>query len=254
MSRRRTKLVDVRLPVDDKGRARIAACGDWHLGAKHCMEDQLDAFLAMCMEKRIHLLCMGDQLEMAHKTSVGAGVFEQDDPDSQINRVLDKLRPFQEAGLLIGVHSGNHEDRLFKIAGVNITALICQTLGCRYLNHAAFHRILVGKQSYTMFTTHGSSGARLPWTKIKAAMDQFRFVDSDIILYGHTHGLDHTTQLFRMVDKRNKKVEHRVRHACLTGSWLGYGGYAEQKNLPPVPIGSPIVNLYAGQHEIRVTL
>jgi len=41
----------------------------------------------------------------------------------------------------------------------------------------------------------------------------------------------------------------------LTGSFLRYrGSYAEEKNLLPSRIGSPVISLYASQHEIRVSI
>ena len=252
---RRTNLVVQRLKANGKNKARVALCGDWHLGANNCDEKALDEFLKMCVKEKIYMIGMGDQLEMASRYSVGSGVYEQDAPDSQIEAVVEKLKPLHDAGLLIGVHTGNHEERISKAVGINITKLICQSIGTRYLNHSAQHLLQVNKQSYVFFTTHGSSGARLPYTKVKGALDIYRYVDAEVVCMGHTHGLDHMTQLFQMVDKRRKKIDHKVRHAVLTGSYLLYSGsYAEKKNLPPVPIGSPIVTLYGDRHEIRVSL
>ena len=139
--------------------------------------------------------------------------------------------------------------------GVNITKLICEAVGCRYLNHAAFHIVRVSGESYTIYSTHGSAGARLPWTKIKSAIDLFRSAEAEIVLMGHTHGLDAMTQLFQVIDKKRKKLDYFKRHAVLTGSYLRFSGsYAEQKNLPPVPLGSPIITLYGDHHEIRVSI
>jgi len=255
MTRIRTHYVDQRLTLDEKGRVKIMATGDWHLGSRNCDEERIKADLKRALEGHWYIVCMGDQIEMATKASPGSGVFEQDEPDSQIDHVVEMLKPLQEAGLLIGIHSGNHEARLTVLGGVNITQLMCRILGCRYLNHAAMHNWKVGPESYTCFSTHGSSGSRLPWTKVKAAIDCFRYVDTEMVLYAHTHGLDHMTQLYQRADKRNRKVAHAVRHAVLTGSYLRYpGSYAEQKNLPPVPIGCAIITLYSDHHEIRVSL
>ena len=57
------------------------------------------------------------------------------------------------------------------------------------------------------------------------------------------------------MDKRNRKIDNAVRHAVLTGSYLRYSGsYAEQKNLPPVPMGCAVITLFSDHHEIRVTI
>jgi len=229
--------------------------GDWHLGAKTCDEDMIRTDLKRALDNGWYVLGMGDMLEMATRVSPGSGVFEQEGPNEQMERVLEMLKPINDAGLLIGLHSGNHENRLNNVAGITITQWLCSLLGCRYLNHAATHNWKVGKQSYTVYSTHGSSGSRLPWTKIKAAIDCFRFTDAETVLYAHTHGLDHMTQLYQHVDKKNRKVGHAKRHAILTGSYLRYpGSYAEQKNLPPVSMGCAVVTIYGDRHEIRVTI
>ena len=195
MSNRRSRFVDPRFELDEKGRVRIMATGDWHLGAPTCDEQKIREDLERAVNNHWYVLCMGDQLEMATRTSPGSGVYEQIPPEKQIERIVEILQPVNDAGLLVGVHSGNHEGRVSKAAGLDITKMICRILGTRYLAHAAMHNWKVGKQSYTVYSTHGSSGSRLPWTKVKAAVDCFRFVDAELVLYAHTHGLDHLTQL-----------------------------------------------------------
>jgi len=252
---RRTLLVDQRLELDKKGRARVMACGDWHVGSATFDEKLLLENLKKCLDEHIYMICMGDQLEMATRVSPGAGVFSQEKPDNQIDWVIQQLKPLQEAGLLLGIHQGNHEARLSNVAGVNITKLMANAIGCRYLNHAAFHLLRVGKQSYTVHSTHGSSGARLPYSKVKAGLDVFRYVNAELVLYGHLHGLDQMSQLYYEVNKTRKVVETKKRKVVLTGSYLRYrGSYAEKKNMPPVPIGSPIITFYSDEHEMRVVI
>lgn len=179
----RTHLVRQRLEVID-GKARVMACGDWHLGAKTCDLEVIKRHINMCLERQVTFLGMGDMLEMATRESPGSGVFEQDVPDSQVEQVVELLKPLAEAKLILGLHDGNHEKRMTKLTGVNIMKLVCQLLGVRYLNHVAYHIWYVGEQSYTAYSTHGSSGARLPYTKIKSALDVFRFADVECVLYG----------------------------------------------------------------------
>jgi hypothetical protein len=95
----------------------------------------------------------------------------------------------------------------------------------------------------------------LPYTKIKAALDCWRFVDAELVLYGHTHALDHLTQLFHRINRTRKTLEEATRHAVMTGSYLRYiNSYAERKNLPPVQMGSPLISLYGDEHNIHVSL
>ena len=113
----------------------------------------------------------------------------------------------------------------------------------------------MGKQSYTAFSTHGASGARLDYTKIKAALDLYRFTDVEMVLMGHVHSLNHMTQLFRRVDRHRKVVESFKRHAVLTGSFLRYPeSYAEMKLLNPTPLGVARITLSGKEHRIHVSV
>lgn len=198
---------------------------------------------------------MGDLLESAIVGSVGDLFGQKATPQEQMDYIIDILTPVVEAGLLLGLHSGNHCDRITKTTGINVMQIICRELHVPYLDHAAFHIWYVGGESYTAHSTHGSSGARLPYSKLKSALDVFRYTDVEMVLYGHLHGLDHMTALFSTVDRRTRKVESVVRHAILTGSYLRYkGSYAEKKNLIPVQMGSPIISLYGEKHDIHVSL
>lgn len=253
---RRAKLLDRRLEPNKGQRAQIMCLGDLHLGAKTCDTEAVEAAIAKCLEKKIYVVGMGDMLEIGLRDSIGASIYEQEfGPQAQIDEIVDLFKPLADAGLLLGIHMGNHEHRLMQRVGLDIMSMICRRLGTAYLDHAAFHLIRVGGESYTMHTTHGSSGARLPYTKIKAALDVFRYVDTEIVAYGHLHGLDHMTALYSVVNKSRKVVESRTRHAILTGSYLRYhGSYAEQKNLPPVKMGSPIIHLWGNDHKIHVSV
>lgn len=253
---RRTKLVDVRLEPNKGNRAQVMCWGDLHIGAKTCDFEAASEAIQRCLDKGIYVLGMGDMLECATRYSVGAGIYEQTQTlEQQIEMTIELLESVVERGLFLGMHLGNHEERVNKEVGLNIMKIMCQRLGCRYLNHAAYHLWRVGKESYTVHSTHGSAGSRLPYTKIKSALDVFRYVDTEIVCYGHLHGLDHMTSLYSAVNKSRKKVESRSRHAILTGSYLRYSGsYAEKKNLAPVQMGSPIISLYRDDHRIHVSL
>lgn len=124
-----------------------------------------------------------------------------------------------------------------------------------YLDHSCFGLVYVGKESYTLFATHGSSGARMPASKLRIALDLFRHNGAEILLHGHVHSLDQVTALYREVDKGKQKVESYTRTAVLTGHFLRYtGSYAEAMDLPPSRIGCPIINLHGNEHTVRVVI
>lgn len=131
--------------------------------------------------------------------------------------------------------------------------MIATSLGVPYLGHSAMHLWKVGKQEYSVFSTHGSSGARLSYSKIKSALDLQRLTDAQLILMGHVHSLDNTSSIYYSVE--NGKVVEKERHVVLTGSFLGYvGSYAEQKNLPPAKLGTAVIYLLSKENKVYVSL
>jgi len=253
--RKRTKLVDVRLKPNKADRVQIMPIGDIHWGAKTCDEELFLNTIAECVRKNTYVIGMGDYLESSIVGSVGGPFGQKMTPEAQMEAMVDMLKPLADKGLLLGLVDGNHEFRITKMTSINVTRMMAHLLGVPYLDHAAFFILRVGKQSYTVHATHGSSGARLPYSKIKAALDVFRYVDCDVVFYGHLHSLDHLTTLYYKVNKRCKTVEEAKRHAILTGSFLRYSGsYAERMNLPPVQVGTALVSLYGDQRRILVSV
>jgi len=252
---KRTNLLDVRLEPNKDDRAQVMCIGDVHFGAANCDVELFKKNIASCVERKIYVLAMGDMIDVALIGSV-SDVYEQKaTPDEQIYVMVDMLKPLADAGLLLGIIQGNHEKRIVKTTSINVTVLMAKMLNTRYFGHSCFLNFRVGKEVYCCYATHGSSGARLSYSKIKAALDVFRYVSAEIICYGHLHGYDHMTQLFHGVDRKNKTIKEATRHAILTGSYLRYrDSYAEEKNLPPVQMGSPLISLYGDQHCIHVSL
>ena len=252
---RRTSLVDARLVPNKDDRVQVMPIGDIHWGAETCDEELFLKTLSDCLAKGIYVVGMGDMLESSTIGSVGDLFGQKYSPQEQMDKMVEMLKPLADAGLLLGLHSGNHEHRVSKLTSMDVTLMMCRLLGVPYLGHSVFHIWRVGKQSYTVHSTHGSSGARLPYSKVKAALDVFRYVEAEIVLYGHLHGLDHMTQMYYKVNKTRKVTEECARHAVLTGSFLGYkDSYAERKNLPPVQTGTALISLWGDQHKIHVSV
>ena len=252
---RRTTLVDVRLEPNKGDRAQVMPIGDVHLGANTCDEELFLNTIAECVRRKIYVVGMGDMLESSIVGSIGGPFGQKFTPEEQMEKMVEMMQPLADAGLLLGMHDGNHCFRITKMTSINVMGMMCRMLGVPYLAHSAFHLWKVGKQSYTAHSTHGSSGARLPYSKVKAALDVFRYVEAEMVLYGHLHGLDHLTQMYYRVNKTRKVAEEAARHAILTGSFLNYrNSYAEQKNLPPIRTGTAIISLYGDEHRIHVSV
>jgi len=240
----------------DTDKLTLTLMGDEHIGSKFYDEEYHKEILDWCLENNSPIILMGDELECATRDSVGAGVYEQDEIiDKQIEHFYDLYRPLAEKGLILGQHMGNHEARVWKSSGVNLTKIMSRELGHKDFDIGKAHYIKVGDQGYTMYTAHGDSGARMPHTKIQAALRMSDMIDVEIYASGHVHQLSHHIRNFYDIDKRSKTIKEKQKHFIITGSYLTHwGSYAHAKNYEPSRKGSPKVKLSGLEHRIRVSL
>lgn len=234
----------------------VVLMGDEHIGSKFYAEDKHKYNVEWCGENNIPIILMGDTLETATKTSVGAGVFEQNEiVQEQLEKAVKIYKPLADEGLILGNHIGNHEARIYKTSGFDLSKTLATLLNISYLGVGAAHIFRVGNQSYTLYTTHGSSGARLPHTKIANALKMQNMIDADIYAAGHVHQLSHHVQNFYKIDKSRKQIIEAQKHYILTGSYLNHwGSYAHVSNMEPSRIGSPKIKLSGLECRIRVSL
>jgi UDP-2,3-diacylglucosamine pyrophosphatase LpxH len=234
---------------------------DVHLGSKYHDEDLFRYHMDWVLEQHnsgitVVAIDGGDLCETATRDSVGAGPFDQDEiVQQQMERAYEIYKPLAEAGILIGLHRGNHEYRVFKHSGLDITRTLARQLGVAYFGDAVGHLWRVGKESYVLYTCHGTSGAQRLQTKIKACVDLAGVVDAEIYIMGHVHQLSHHTVQYYAVDKRNKVLREQQRHFVIAGCYLKHwGSYAMARAHPPERRGSPKIKLSGTEHRIRVSL
>lgn len=240
----------------DSEKATIVLMGDEHIGSKFYDEDTHRRMLDWCYENKAPIILMGDEMETATKTSVGAGVFEQNEiVQGQLEKAVSLYKPLADEGLILGNHIGNHEARVYNSSGVNLSKILSQMIGSNYLGAGAAHYIRVGNQNYTMYTTHGSSGARMPHTKIANTIKLANMIDAEIYAQGHLHQLSHHTQNYYAVDKRSKTIKEKQKHYIITGAYLDHwGSYAHTAGMEPARKGSPKLKLGGTEKSIRVSL
>ena len=192
------------------------------------------------------MIGMGDNLETATRNSVGAGIFEQEEiVQEQLEEFAELNRPLADAGKILGLHIGNHEERVLNHSGLNLTKTLCKLLNVKYFGIGVLHYLKVGNQNYSLYTCHGRSGSRLPHTKIKACIDLSNMVDAEIYGMGHTHQLSHHVRQFYHINKRSKTVEEFSKHFILTGSYLTHwGSYAQEAAYEMMRTGSPTIKLW----------
>jgi hypothetical protein len=234
----------------------IVLMGDTHIGSKFYDEKLHREHLQWCLDSKSPIILMGDNIECATRDSIGAGIYEQDEIlDKQIDHFLAIYRPLSKEGLLLGMHTGNHCQRVFKSSGVDIAKQMARQLGIKYFEWAKLHEIHVGKQRYTLYTCHGSSGAKLPTSKMKAAFNMGDVTEAEIYAMGHLHLLAHQARMKYKLNPRTRSMEETEKHFILTGHYLNFwGSYAHMQNLEPNKKGSVKIKLSGLEHQIRISL
>jgi UDP-2,3-diacylglucosamine pyrophosphatase LpxH len=243
-------------PKNKKDYSEILFFGDVHYGHPQCLDDEAKRMLKYAYEKGIYVLIMGDLIEAGLRDSVGDSVYQQKlNPQKQMEEMIEWLRPLAKKGLIIGIHEGNHEYRITKATGIDITKIMARILDIPYLGYSCWHLLKIGDQNYTMYTTHGTSSSKFKHTKMKAVMDLIQWIDADIIAMGHVHSIASEPVIKQSVSLKNKIVDERKCYVVLTGSYLSWDrSYAQMKNMPITKIGSPKAKLFINKKDVHFSL
>lgn len=223
------------------GMAELLFFGDLHLGYPTCEVEKAQAMLDWALENKVYVIGMGDYMESGLTTSIGDSVYQQKlNPQQQMDEVIKMFKPLAEAGLLIGLHCGNHETRILKATSIDVTKIMSSILKVPYLGYSCWTLLSVGNQHYTMYSTHGASGSKFKHTKLKAVMDLAAWISADVIAMGHVHAIVTEEIRKQHIDLRSKAVQETKCYVVETGSYMSWdNSYAQAGNYPITTIGSP---------------
>lgn len=236
-----------------KAYSELVFIGDTHYGSPQFDQPRFLAMLAYCLKNNLYVMLMGDLLETATRTSVGAGVYEQNEtPDNQFNQMCDWLTPLANKNLIVGAHIGNHEERIYKESGFNVTKAMCRQLKIKYLGDACWTELSVGTEKYILYTLHGRTGSRFDGTALLALERISTSFFADLVAMGHAHKLITSSVLIQRVISGT--VKEFKKYLLITGSYLKYdGGYAQAVGLPMSKLGSPKVKFFGKKHDLFIS-
>jgi hypothetical protein len=239
-----------------KGYAELIFIGDIHYGHPQTDMDRLKGMIKYCIDKGVYVILMGDLMECGLRMSVGDSVYSQlFTPQKQMEDMIDLFYPLAKKKLIIGLHRGNHEERILVQGGFDPSKIMAKELGVKYLDYACWSLLKVGSSNYSMYSWHGRSGSRFLHTKLKAAIDTSNYFEADIVAMAHVHELATDTVLRQRVNLRNHTVDEKKCHILLTGSYLSYDkSYAQNFGYPPAKLGSPKIKLFGNKWDIHSSL
>ena len=238
---------------NDKDYAEVIFFSDLHYGYPTANLEKAKAMLDYALGKDIYVLLVGDLIEAGLRDSIGDSVYRQKlNPQAQMEAVVELLTPLAKAGLIIGFHEGNHCNRILLTTGINIAKIMAKMLNVPYLSYSCWSLLSVGKQKYSMYSTHGVSASIMEHTKLNAVVKLAKIASADIVIMAHTHGLASDIIIKQYFDPTKNKIVEAKQYVCLTGSYLEWdGSYAQQKNYSIPKIGSPKVKLFVDRKDIH---
>lgn len=219
--------------------------GDFHYGHPTCDVEMLEDYVRWAEGRDdVYVLGNGDWMECAIPGSKG-DPFTGISPQKQLDYLIELFTPLARKKRLIGIRTGNHEDRIYRLTGLNPVKSIAGYLKVPYLSATAFHHFVLGKNEYIAISRHGHSGSRYTHTKMAFLKRMAMTYDAHIYVEGHTHDLFAFPTPY--LELYNGNVQIRKRFFVNSGHSLGYlGSYAQEKGYEIGKSGFPKIKLYGG--------
>lgn len=203
----------------------------------------------------------GDLMDTAIASSVGDTYGAGLQPMEQMKHCVAIFEPIKDK--ILAVLSGNHENRVYKNDGIDMTQLMCSQLGIvqKYSPTTALLFVRFGKtkergrpQLYTIYVCHGTGGGRREGGKINRLADLSAIVDADCYVMGHTHMPAILKEGYYRVSGSNSSVAMVDKLFVNTASSLNYGGYGDVMGFKPASKKSPVIHLCGTKRDMRATL
>jgi len=241
------KVIKVELPYFKD--IEVYPFADFHIGDAFTNEiiikNAIDYILA---EPNRFVILNGDLCNTALAQSVSDSYAEKYTPTEQIKHTANILKPLSKAGRILSMTGGNHEDRVYKATGLDMSAFLAQEMGIldRYADnsyilfvkfgrsiHADCENTKTKRNVYSFFCRHGSGGGKKMGGKANNVQSMQETVDADVYVMSHVH----TPMIFSdstfKCDYQNMTVSKRDRFFLISNAWQEVGGYGLKQGFTP---------------------
>lgn len=242
----------------------IHPMADLHIGDSNCdYKSVIERIEYIKNTENAYCVLDGDLMDVAIATSIGDTYGASIQPMEQLKHCVKIFEPIKEK--ILAVLPGNHEHRIYKSDGVDLTELMCAQLGIpgKYSSTTALLFIRFGRNSkhggsrpqlYTAYVTHGAGGGRKEGGKVNRLADLSAIVDADIYIHAHTHLPLVFKESFFRVYTNNFTVSPVDKLFVNTSAALNYGGYGDKAGFKPASKRSPIIYLDGTRHDMWAKL
>ena len=198
----------------------------------------------------VYCILGGDLMDTAIASSIGDTYAATHQPMEQLKMCVKLFEPIKDK--ILCIRHGNHENRVYKADGIDMTALMATQLGLaeRYSPTTALLFIRFGhdvkhnrRMCYTVYATHGSGGGRKEGGKINRLADLATIVDADCYICAHTHLPATFKTSYYRPDTQNSNAQCVTKVFMNTASALRYGGYGDVQGYKPAANDYPYITL-----------
>ncbi len=222
---------------------------DLHIGDPFCNIDKFLRYRKWIEDTpNAFIILNGDIMNAAIKNSVSDVYAETVTPNEQIKRAVELFTPVKDR--ILAVISGNHEHRIYKETGVDVTEIMAQQLGVWYAGDEAFIKLRFGRKeknkkpvAYVIYATHGWGNGRSAGSKVNNLQKLGEIVLADIYIASHTHFMTAHQDIYLVPDQHNNNIIKMKRTFVSSGAFLDRGGYGVRKGYPAAKLGSPRLRL-----------
>ena len=253
MARRRTEkayeMHEINLPAD-LSCAYLIPISDLHIGDPVCNLDKFYRYRSW-IEKtpNAYVILNGDILDAATKNSIGDVYGATMQPGEQLNLACEILEPIKDR--ILALISGNHENRIKRETGIDVSQILAQRLGTWYAGDEAYIKLRLGSQKdtnkhplvYTIYCTHGWGSGRTAGAKVNNLQRLGEICLADIYIASHTHFMTVHQDIILVPDLRNNQMVELKRTFVSSGAFVGRSSYAVRSGYKFSKQGSPRIRL-----------
>lgn len=257
------KLIQHDLAAQGKKDIDILYLADFHIGDPHSDYKVIRAALDRVLnDENTYCILGGDLMNCAIKSSISDSYDEALTPQQELEQCIKLFQPLAEKGKILGILGGNHEARIWKTDGIDMTRMLAMQLNLldRYTEATLTMLIKTGLGykkrpiCYSLYCTHGSGGGRRLGSKINRLIDYANVIDVDVYFCGHTHSpLMAKLGAMRIVPQ-NGTVVNTEKLFVNTAAALSYGGYGEVQGYTPTSNAYPVVHLSGSEKKATATM
>ncbi len=251
--------------LGDYDEIRILPLADLHLGDINCDFTRVQAWIREIREsENTFAVLNGDLMDSAIKSSIGDVYGANLQPMEQLKQCVAIFEPIRDK--ILAVLPGNHEARIYRSDGLDLTEIMCSQLGIaeRYAPASAMLFVRFGRDRlpghhgrkvlYTIYCVHGTGGGKKEGAKLQRVVDLAAIADADIYLHSHTHMPIVSKMSYFRTDLNNSSVQKVDKLFVNTGSALEWGGYAEVQSYKPASNDTPVIVLSGHRRSMKAIL